>query len=340
MYPPHRLVRARPLITSALAWPVVLSLALPRLAAAEPDPAPPQEKPVITMQSFTFKTVNDEKLIADVHRLDDQQLRPIIFSIHGGALIMGGRYVTPAMRDWYVENGFVLVSFEYRMAPWVKMPEIYQDVSDAYQWTRENARQLFNGDPERMVVAGESAGGYLTFAAGAFLKPRPSVLLAISGYGNIIAPWYSEPSEYYRKVQPLQDKDEVYEALRKYPPYTNGKACANFYFWTRQTGMWPHVLVGHDPQTEPEAFDAYCPVRQVTDDYPPVVFVHATADYDVPYSESEAMAEQFQAHGVDYKFITVQGGYHASGTLAPRVDPEGENRQAIMDFLFAHLPGH
>ncbi|MHB9025791.1 MAG: alpha/beta hydrolase [Armatimonadota bacterium] len=305
------------------------------MAWAAPDAAG-KDTPVIAIKGYTFKTVDGQKLIADVHTPDVARTRPIIFWIHGGALIMGGRYITPWLRDWFVENGFVVVSFEYRLAPFVKMPEIYQDVIDAYQWTRENAKTLFNGDPERIVVGGESAGGYLTFAVAPLLKPRPPVLLALSGYGNIIAPWYSEPSDYYRRIQPIQDRDTVYDALRKNP--LDGKARANFYFYTRQTGLWPNILVGHDPKTTPGEFARYCPVQQVTKDFPPVVFTHATADYDVPYSESEAMAAQFNKHGVDHQFITIKGGRHASGTIDPRIDMDGKNRKAIMDFLFTHLP--
>jgi dipeptidyl aminopeptidase/acylaminoacyl peptidase len=101
--------------------------------------------------------------------------------------------------------------------------------------------------------------------------------------------------------------------------------------------VWPEVLVGLDPEREPEKFRPFCPVHQVTKDYPPVVFTHATADYDVPYSESEAMEAALKKHGVRHQFIRLKGNYHAWSTIHPKVDPQGSNRKAIMDFLWEHL---
>ena len=289
----------------------------------------------IVKKAFAYKTVDGQKLIADVFRADDKQIRPIFFRVHGGALIMGGRYFRKNWVEWFVQNGFVVVTFDYRMAPLVKMPEIYQDVKDAYAWTRANAKDLFVGDPDRIVVGGASAGGYLTFAAGVFLDPKPKVLLSLSGYGNIIAPWYTEPSDFYKKHQPIQTKEQVYALMRENP--RNGRNRAYFYFYTRQTGLWPNILVGRDPKAEPEAFTPYCPVKLIAKDYPPVVFTHATRDYDVPYSESEAMARELKKHGVEHKFITIKGGRHAWSTIDEKVDPDGANRKAIMDFLSKHL---
>ena len=67
------------------------------------------------------------------------------------------------------------------------------------------------------------------------------------------------------------------------------------------------------------------------------MFTHATRDYDVPFSESEAMARELDKYGVVHKFITVKGNYHAWSTIHEQVDPDGANRRAIMDFLSKHL---
>ncbi len=323
-----------------LALAALLFLSLPIPAQAPKKTADRLDKTAggkeVRVTTFVYKEVGEQRLEADVHRLaDDKEIRPIFFHIHGGALIAGGRYVEPSIRDWFLDNGFVIVSFDYRLAPWVKIPDIYQDVKDAYAWTRKHAKELANGDPHRIVAGGASAGGYLTFAAGAFLEPRPKVLLAASGYGDIIAPWYSEPSDFYKKAYPLQEKETVYAKLKENPK--DGKQRSFFYIWTRQQGNWPHILLGLDPKKEPEKFRPFCPVYQVTRDYPPVVFTHATTDYDVPFSESEGMEAAFKKHAVVHKFIRVEGNYHAWSTIHPKVDPDGKNRKAIMEFLGEHL---
>ena len=286
------------------------------------------------LQSVRYKTIEGQQLMLDVHSFDDQHIRPVIFWIHGGALIMGGR-PAPFLLDYFTGNGFIVVSFDYRLAPFVRMPEIYQDVHDAYRWTHEHIAQ-FHGDPECIVVGGESAGGYLTLAVGPALQPKPPVLFSLSGYGNIIAPWYSVPSGYYRTTVPLQERDAVYAALRNNP--ADWQAQTNFYWYARQNGQWPAILLGHDPNTEPAIFTPYCPIRHVTADFPPVVFTHCTGDTDVPYSEAETLAAQCQQAGIDYRFISLAGNGHASSVIFPENDKDGSTRKAIMYFLHKHLP--
>ena len=83
-----------------------------------------------------------------------------------------------------------------------------------------------------------------------------------------------------------------------------------FYLYCRQQGLWPKEVSGHDPDTEPRAFDAFCPVRNVTAEYPPTLLLHGDQDTDVPYAQSVQMAEALKRHGVDHRLITVVNGEH------------------------------
>ena len=80
-------------------------------------------------QTYTFKTVGDLKVQADVYRPDDTKVRPVVVWIHGGALIMGNRTSVPRnLLDLCRDEGYALVSIDYRLAPEVKLPEIIADV--------------------------------------------------------------------------------------------------------------------------------------------------------------------------------------------------------------------
>jgi acetyl esterase/lipase len=88
--------------------------------------------------------------------------RPAIFYIHGGGMVMGsnrGAEVTKAV-DTAQELELVLVSVEYRLAPEHPHPAPVQDCYAGLLWTRENAAEL-GIDPDRIVIAGGSAGGGL-----------------------------------------------------------------------------------------------------------------------------------------------------------------------------------
>jgi acetyl esterase len=80
---------------------------------------------------------------------------------HGGGWIAGGidTHLHHARR-LSVESGAVVVSVDYRLAPEHRFPAAFDDCFAATCWVRENASTL-GGDPQRIVVAGDSAGAQL-----------------------------------------------------------------------------------------------------------------------------------------------------------------------------------
>src|SRR5205085_9243165 len=137
----------------------------------------------LVKKAHTYKTVGDLKIQADVYRPDDAKVRPVVVWIHGGALITGNRAGVPKnLLDLCRDEGYALVSIDYRLAPEVKLPEIISDLEDAFRWLREQGPKLAHLDPHRLVVTGGSAGGYLTLMSGLRVKPKPLALVAYWGY--------------------------------------------------------------------------------------------------------------------------------------------------------------
>lgn len=86
-------------------------------------------------------------------------MRPVIVYFHGGGWVIANPEVYEATPMALAENtGAVVVSVEYRKAPENKFPTAHMDTYDAYKWVRQNASTL-GGDPARIALAGESAGG-------------------------------------------------------------------------------------------------------------------------------------------------------------------------------------
>src|SRR5437660_1727460 len=50
------------------------------------------------------------------------------------------------------------------------------------------------------------------------------------------------------------------------------------YRYYRQNGLWTKEVTGFDPATEPRKLDPYCPVRNITPEYPPLLMIHGTRD--------------------------------------------------------------
>src|SRR5438093_5139906 len=112
--------------TRGVACFVVLCVAaLGSTRAAEP----------FSKKTYTYKTVDDIAIQADVYRPGDDKVRPAVVWIHGGALIVGSRSDVPGqLLDLCKREGFILVSLDYRLAPEVKLPAIAEDVRDAFRW--------------------------------------------------------------------------------------------------------------------------------------------------------------------------------------------------------------
>lgn len=294
----------------------------------------PAAEPLVK-KTYTYKTVGDVKIQADVYRPEDAKVRPVLVWIHGGALIMGGRNGVPKpLLDLSRTQGYAVVSLDYRLAPEVKLPAIIEDIQDAFRWLREQGPQLLHVDPDRLGVSGGSAGGYLTLMTGFRVQPRPKVLVAYWGYGDVDGDWYTKPSSHYRK-RPLVNKDEAYQAVgHGVLASSEGNASkdrSRFYLYLRQNGLWTKEVTGFDPASQRRQLDPYCPVRNVTPEYPPTLLLHGTADTDVPYELSVAMAKELAKHKVPHELVTVEGGGHGLyGHDRKVVDEANEKAHAFL----------
>jgi len=85
---------------------------------------------------------------------------PIIMWIHGGGWVLFtiDDHYDDACRGLCNKTGAIIVSPDYRRAPEAVFPASHDDVLAAYRWTVANAEQL-GGDPTRIGIGGESAGG-------------------------------------------------------------------------------------------------------------------------------------------------------------------------------------
>ncbi len=86
---------------------------------------------------------------------------PVVVYFHGGGFVIANLDVYDASpRALAAKTGCIVVSCDYRLAPEHPFPAAHDDAFAAYKWVVQNAAS-FGGDPQKIAVLGESAGGNL-----------------------------------------------------------------------------------------------------------------------------------------------------------------------------------
>jgi acetyl esterase len=120
------------------------------------------------------------------HRLDIYAPRrrseplPTLLYVHGGGFRLLSKETHWLFGLAFARRGFVVANIEYRMAPAHRFPSAIDDVCAAFSWVVRHIRR-YGGDPERVVLAGESAGANLVTAltvATTFQRPEPYARVA------------------------------------------------------------------------------------------------------------------------------------------------------------------
>lgn len=87
---------------------------------------------------------------------------PVLVYYHGGGWVVGNINTHDALCRMIANKGpFVVVSVDYRMGPEAPFPAAVIDSVAALNWTAENIAE-YKGDPEKIAVGGDSAGGNLS----------------------------------------------------------------------------------------------------------------------------------------------------------------------------------
>jgi len=109
------------------------------------------------------------------HRLDVMvphdapQSLPVYVYFHGGGWTSGDKAPLTKYCASQAHEGMVVVNANYRMAPRVQLSHMMQDGNNVLDWVARNISE-FGGDPSRIVLGGDSAGGHIAalLAASAF----------------------------------------------------------------------------------------------------------------------------------------------------------------------------
>lgn len=220
--------------------------------------------------------------------------RPTLIWFHGGGWRGGDKASNFNQTVHYLERGWHVANINYRKGPGTA-PQAVDDAMCAYKWVVDEARR--SGQSDRFVVSGSSAGGHLALMVG---------LLNSTGDHSCRAEIAPSAVVNWRGVTDI----EALEAFHaEFTPDNNFAL-----LWIGDRGRIAEIS------------SLYSPLSVITDEAPPIISIHGTADDVVPYAQAEAMHSALHTRN---RLVTLEGGTHGGFSEAQYQ----EAMAAIFEFL-------
>jgi len=252
---------------------------------------PDREKPdvpdnVTVKLNLIYGNVDGRNLTADIFTPKEtpESARPAIVFLHGGSWVTGN----PSQFHYHAgylasKYGMFAMSVDYRLSGEAQFPAALQDAKCAVRWVRSKAKE-YNIDPERIAIAGGSAGGHLS-----------SMMLTTAGV-----------PEYEGKG-----------GNNKFSSHVNLGVLFNGEF-----DMWDLVdkgsligamekFIGGKPDEIPGLYSDLSSVHRIHKYVPPVLLLHGTVDKCVSHDQSIAFYNRLNAVGVHAEIALYDGKPHA-----------------------------
>jgi acetyl esterase/lipase len=195
---------------------------------------------------------------------------PVLFEIHGGGWIVGSKNEQgiPLMLRM-ARQGWVCVSPDYRLSPHATFPDHLVDLKKALAWIREHIAE-YGGDPDFVVVAGQSAGGHL------------ASLVALTANQPEYQPGFAELD-------------------------TSVSGCVSFYGvydFTDRHKLWPNPEIAKlleekvmkaSLDEDRAAYEKASPMSAISTAAPPFLIIHGDRDTLAPVTEARRFAADLRS---------------------------------------------
>lgn len=236
-------------------------------------------------EKVVYATKEGEELSISIYKPEQEnlkELRPIYVYVHGGGWSNGNSESNANYHQMMREEGYVSFSINYRLATddrptWDKQIE---DVNDAMKWIYKNAK-IYGGDPERIFLSGESAGGNLALVYGGRVSegsldgPMPKALTVM--YPAIDLQWTSENARFMT------------------PSNIPG---------------FVETYIGGNLYDYPDRVKAINPLTFINENLPPVLIIHGQKDTMVTINDSREYISDLERLGVRNQLAEIPFSNH------------------------------
>jgi len=215
----------------------------------------------------------------------------VVVWLNSGVFAPGAKDPTPAAA--LTNSGYAIASIEYRTGSEAPFPAQLHDAKAAIRWLRANAEQ-YNLDASNIGVWGFGGGGNL------------AALLGTTGDMAELEGDLGNPDQ-SSSVQAVVDFSGPVDLLRMDAAGENPRSTAA----DAPEAVW----IGGPLLDNQEKVRAVNPVTYISEDDPPFLLVHGTADAEVPTSQSQILVSALKVAGLNATLDLQVGVPHDVGSL-------------------------
>lgn len=210
---------------------------------------------------------------------------PCIVFFHGGGFMLKASNTHYKIAKMYAEKLPCKVVFtDYRLAPKFQFPVPAEDCYQTYAWVLDNTAML-NIDPDKIVIAGDSAGGNLALAVTLMARDR-----------EIRIP------DAELLIYPVTDRRMITETMKKYVDTPIWNARLTKMVWKAYLGDQMPKKIEYASPIEAESFKGF-----------PPTYIEV-AQYDALRDEGVSLYNKLQEQSIECEMHEIIGACHGFET--------------------------
>jgi len=241
----------------------------------------PPEEVAHYWRDVPYAEVRGTTLTLDVSAPEGDGPFPVLMIIHGGGWELHTNTIMEGMARYITNRGYTVFNINYRTLPeGVGIEQIVEDCLGALLWIKDHASE-YKGDPSRVAVTGDSAGGHLT-----------AMLVTQAGNPAFTPSYQGGPAAdlSIRCAAPSYGVFNFKSLYRLSPPLIKR-------------------YMGEELHKAPERYELLSPIFHVRPKLPPQLVI--VGNLDPLYGQNKAYVEALEQAGAPVEFWVYKGQSHA-----------------------------
>ncbi|MGX9788902.1 alpha/beta hydrolase [Mycobacterium sp. MMS18-G62] len=260
-----------------------------------------------------YTTFDGEPLGLNIYRPNTPSRAPVLVYIHGGGWIGGDRSAHGADLRWFADQGWLTIGVDYALSSNERhLWDVTQDqIGCALAWIADNAG-TYGGDPSRLSVSGDSAGGNLAINT-AYMAANGTLKSSCGG-----------------RLPPVRAVSALYPVVDPAGFFSNDAPTLA----GTSRGM-ADAYTGGSPQQFPDRYAAISSETHISAAAPPTLIIVGEADHLVPVEGTYRFSERARRAGVDVELVAVPYADHVFDARRGSIGQQAY-RQLTARWLRAH----